>query len=457
MTPLRSWNRPPVACGAPSASVGASAPVVAFVVCVSLVGSLCAAARASAQSTPPPERVLVLDVTGDVIPPAVAAQATNLIAEGLAHNGALKVMTLQELADVASHEKTKAILGCDTDEACIAEVTRSAQADVVVRTSAGRVGGEMTVSLSLIEPARAFVRARETASVERVEDVPARARDLAVALLGGGSGAVRFALPDGEARSFAVLDLAAAGVDASVAKNLTQLLATEIKRVEGATVLGRDDVNAMIQLEKDKTTLGCGDDAQCLAELGGALGVERLVVGTVGKLADSYVISLRLISTRRVAVENRITESYRGPEGELLRAVRHAGRRLLGIEASDAGVLATSANVEGARVVLDGVELGALPLKPVEGLAPGRHAVRVSAEHHIDFVGDVYVNPGESTALYIELERTPDAWYESGMFWTATAAVSAVALGAAAAGVGYLVWDANRTFPVSVEARLPAR
>jgi hypothetical protein len=405
-----------------------------------------------------PERVLVLDVASEVLDEGVRKQTAVQIAEGLAGVPLLKVMTFEELTQVAKLEKEKAVLGCASDDACLAELAKSAQADVVVRTSVGKVGSELTISVSLIEPARAFVRGRDTATVEKPDDVPAKARAMVSALFGvGAADAVKFKLPDGEARSFAVLDLQAAGVDPAVATNLTQLLSTEIKRVEGASVLGRDDVQAMLQLEKDKNTLGCSDDAQCLAELGGALGVERLVVGTVGKLADSYVISLRLISTKRVSVENRITESYKGSEGELLRAIRHAGRRLLGIDATEPGSIAPSASVEGAKVFIDGIDLGVLPVPPKEGLAVGRHSVRFTAEHHYDWVGEVYVNPAEATALYVEMQRTPDEWYESWVFWTATAGVAALAIGAAGAGVGYLVWDANRSFPVSVSAGLPKR
>ncbi len=425
---------------------------------LSLIAALALSTPAAPAPAKGPERVLVLDVAGNGADEAVRKQATLQIAEGLTGKKGLKVMTLDELKAVVSHEKTKAILGCETDEACMAEISRSADADVVVRASVGRVGSEITLTISLIEPARAFVRARQSASVEQAADVPARARALAEALFGGGDALKpRFVLPSGEARSFAVLDLQAAGVSPSVATNLTQLLSTEIKRVDGATVLGRDDVVAMLQLDKDKSAMGCSDDAQCLAELGGALGVERLVVGTVGKLSDSYVISLRLISTRRVAVENRITEAYRGSEGELLRAIRHAGRRLLGIDAKEQGAVQPSANVAGAQVYVDGVALGAVPMPPHNGFSPGRHSVRVTAEHCIDWVNDVYVNPGETTPVYVELERTPDAWYETWWFWTATAGVGVVAVSAAGAGVGYLIYDANRTFPVNVTAKLPNR
>jgi hypothetical protein len=247
-------------------------------------------ALAAATPAPPPDdtRVLVLDLKAAGVDDQVARQATEAVAEAVARVGGHKVMTLGELKALTSLEKQQEILGCEADAACFAEITKSANAELVVTGSVGLVGGETTLSLSLLEPETANVKSRVTTTIDRVENLRERAQSLVAELFGTRlEGVVRFALPKGQASSFAVFDLQAAGVDPAVATNCTQLLAAEVKRIDGATVLGRDDVNAMLQLEKDKRVLGCSDDTQCLAELGGALGVERLVVGTVGKLAES--------------------------------------------------------------------------------------------------------------------------------------------------------------------------
>jgi hypothetical protein len=420
--------------------------------------SLALLASSQAPASQAPERVLVLELKASGVKPDVARAATTAVAEGIARLPRLKVMTLEELRALTGHEKTKAILGCDTDAACMAELSALADADLVVNGSVGLVGGEISISLTLLEPKRAFVRSRMTGLTDTADKVPQRARVLAAELFGVKLvDAPRFSLPAGQARSFAVMDLSAAGVDKTVAANVTQILSAEIKKVEGATVVSRDDVLAILQLEKDKTLLGCSEDEQCLAELGDALGVERLVIGSVGKLADSYLIALKLISTKKVGVENRITESYQGNEAELLRAIRHAARALLGIEVAGTGTLAASTTVDGARLYVDGAERGTLPGPPIEGLAPGRHSIRISADRHLDQVFDVYVNPSDTTALFVELPRRPDEWYESWVFWTATGTVGTIALAAALAGGGYLIYESTRPHPFSVEAAIPAR
>ena len=67
--------------------------------------------------------------------------------------------------------------------------------------------------------------------------------------------------------------------------------------------------------------------------------------------------------------------------------------------------------------------MGVLPLPPLQGLKPGRHEVRLKLDHHHEHRGEVYVKPGDTLNLWIELERTPDRWYESWVFWSVSSAV----------------------------------
>ncbi|MCK5687854.1 PEGA domain-containing protein, partial [Myxococcota bacterium] len=220
------------------------------------------------------------------------------------------------------------------------------------------------------------------------------------------------------------------GVSKEIAQNLTQILSTEVKRVEGTSVIGRDDLLAMIQLDSDKSMLGCDDDS-CMAELGGALGVDKLIVGNVGKLAESYVITLRLINARQAVVDNRVTESFKGEEDQLIRAVRHASRKLLGIETEHQGKIVVTSSQEEAKIHIDNEVRGTLPLPPIDKLLPGRHSVRVSKSGFYDWQGDFYVEPNETTVVWSQLKERPAKWYQKWWVWSAVGGV--VAIGATAA------------------------
>lgn len=404
--------------------------------------------------------VFVRDVVQAGGDPALAEQVTRLLADAVHALGDLRVLSEADVAAVMDLEASKKLLGCEDDASCLARLAEGVNADLLVSGTVGQVGSELMLSLSLIETASAAVRQRVSAALGEPAEHGARIKSLVEQLFGRASQeGPRFRLPEGEALSFAVLDLTAAGVSEDVATNLTQVLSAEIKRIDGATVVGKADIAAMLELEADKAAFGCSDDTACLAEVGGALGVERIVVGHVGKIADSYVVSLRLIATREALVENRVSETFRGLESQTLNAVRYAGRKLLGIEEDARATLALSSPHEGAVVWLDGAEVGAFPLPPIGELAPGRHELRVSFKDHLDLRTDVYLGPGETVSLWAELERAPAEWYESWAVWTAAAGAAAATIALVAGGVfvGYQLWDQSRTYPLEVKASLPAR
>jgi TolB-like protein len=405
-------------------------------------------------------RVFVFDLESAGVDESVAKQVATQVAEALHAVGSYDVLTPDDVSAVLDLQQNRELLACEDDTACLAQISERVNAELVVSGTVGKVGSEVMLSLSVIEAKVAKVRERVSGAIGTAAEHPARVAALVQQLMGvSASEAARFSLPDGADLSFAVFDLTAAGVTEDVATNLTQVLSTEIKRVDGASVIGKDDVSAMLELEATKSAVGCSDSTECLAEIGGALGVERIVTGHVGKVADSYVVSLRLISTREVKVENRVSETFRGLEAQTLNAVRHAGRKLLGIDDESPATLALSSPHEGATAILDGAAIGTFPLPPVTGLAPGRHELRVSLPRHKDLRSDIYVGPGETVSQWVELERLPDEWYESWVFWTVAGGATVVTAAVAAGGafIGYQLWDDNRAFPLEVKASVPAR
>jgi hypothetical protein len=405
------------------------------------------------------QRVVVMDATAAGVEKSLAKQATTWVAEALMGRPGLKVLTSEDVKALADYEGDKALMGCEADASCLAELTASAKADYVVSISVGKVGAEQVISLALLDAAKGAMTERVSAPLGYLGDAKEKVAGLVAQLFGweGGAPKVTFKLPEGEPASFAVLDLEAAGVSEDVVKNLTQVLSAEVKRIDGASVVGRDDIKAMLAMEASKRLSGCDDDVQCLAEIGGALGVDRLIVGHVGQISGQYVISLRLIAISGAKVENRISETFRGPEEQLLLAIRHATRNLLGLPSLAPGTIAVSSPEPEAHVMLDGKDLGVLPLKPVEGQKAGRHNLRVTKDGFLEWNGDIYVNPGETTSVWVELERAPVAWYQSWIFWTSVAAVGAVAVGGGV-GAGFLFYnEAHQPHPLNLEVGLPDR
>lgn len=364
------------------------------------------------------KRVMVTDLATDGVDKTVGAQATQLVAEFLDGRDGHTAVTMDDLREVVGVETLRSKLGCQ-DQNCVSDISRISQTDLLVNGAVGKVAGTYVLSLALLDPRSAQVTERAQQTSKHLKDLPRMVQQAVASLFHWSPEAerVRFTLPSGKKTSFAVLDLVPNGVPADDAANLTQVLSSEIKRVDGASVISRDDIAAVLQLEATKSALGC-DDTSCLAELGGALGVEKLVVGNVGKLGDTKVVSLRLISVAGVKVDNRVSESFAGPDDQLLGAVRHAARKLLGLETKQQGGLGITSSEEGAEVFVDGDKRGKLPIKPVAGLPAGPHSVRVARSGFYDFNSDVYVDPGSNTLLWVELQQKPLKWYQRWWVWT---------------------------------------
>lgn len=102
----------------------------------------------------------------------------------------------------------------------------------------------------------------------------------------------------------AVMPLAANRVSPDTAKILDELLINQVDSLGKYQVIGASDINAMLGLEKMKEALGC-DAIACAAEIGGALGVDRLLAGSVSSLGGVLLVSLKLVNIQAQSVEGR--------------------------------------------------------------------------------------------------------------------------------------------------------
>ena len=373
---------------------------------------------------PTRRRVMVLDLQAVAIDGKIVAPLPEYIAKEIARHPEYDVASSDDVNRMMSLQATKQAAGCTEDEGCITEISRKLDADLVVNGSVGMVGQSYVLNLALMNPKDLKSTTRTVETVARVEDLP-KSVGPALAKLFHWSGAqvAEFHLPKGKKMSFAVLDLKPTGISAAAAQNLTQVLSVEVKGVEGASVVSRDDIAAILQMEAVKQQAGCADDA-CMAELGGALGVDRLIAGDAGKLGDTFLVNLRLIDVRHGSVENRVTESFSGDDEQLLRAVRHAARSLLGLPETGKGRLAVTASQNAAEVFVDQEPVGKAPL-PIDALGAGRHEVRVSQNGYFDWHGDVYVDQAETTSVWAQLKDRPQQWYQKWWVWTIVGAVVA--------------------------------
>jgi TolB-like protein len=150
---------------------------------------------------------------------------------------------------------------------------------------------------------------------------------LAVALLAG-SAPARAEAP--KRPRLAVLGLRAISVDEAKVDLLSEVALTEASRFPSLDVMGRSDVAAILGFERQRQLLGCKEDAACMAELGGALGADYLLVGSLGRIGNLLRLDLRLLDPRKARVLGRFGESIEGEEDRLLTALQRGVAELVG-------------------------------------------------------------------------------------------------------------------------------
>lgn len=268
------------------------------------------------------------------VSPEIGGTLADLMATEVGKLGLYTVLSRDDMQDLLKHLGDQQALSSDED-GDLAKVGDYLGAGQVLSGSVGRVGDTYVVSLKLVDSKQATVLKRvsqeyagdEGGLVQVVKGLvntmftgekepPAAAperktiRDEAAAAAG--------------ALKIAVMDLSAKqGISSQVTASLTDLATNEIARIEKYRVINRDDIQVMLQHLANQQLLRC-DDTKCLAVIGGALGVDYLFSGNIGKIGRIYVINLKVINIDQAEVLSRVTEEYAGDESGLVERMKYA-------------------------------------------------------------------------------------------------------------------------------------
>jgi hypothetical protein len=131
----------------------------------------------------------------------------------------------------------------------------------------------------------------------------------------------------GADRRVALMPIRTTNVDAALVPSLDAVLGVELAALGGYEVITAGDIESMLDFERQRDLLTCDDG--CVAEIGGALGVDRIVRTHIGRLGGSFVLDMALINTVAGRAEARIYETTAGHEDELIALIRHSVARLV--------------------------------------------------------------------------------------------------------------------------------
>lgn len=208
----------------------------------------------------------------------------------------------------------------------------------------------------------------------------------------------------------AVLSLTAKRVAPETVQILDTLLLTELGRHGFFEVISTADINTLLGYERMKEVAGC-DDVTCAVEIGGALGAEFLLAGSVGKLGDEIIISLTLLDSQRQQVTSRAERTVKDDEREYASALREAVARLLGVSERPASTGSGTATLEltttpaGATCTIAGKRVGVTPCNLT--IVAGLHGLELELEHHHPYKELLQAQPGTAITRAVKLEAFP--------------------------------------------------
>ena len=119
----------------------------------------------------------------------------------------------------------------------------------------------------------------------------------------------------------AFTDLSTQDVDARTLTVFRESLLVEMRKLQRVSVLGADEVRAMLDFEAQKQLAGCGDGNSCLAELADALGADAVIVGSVVKLGGETVVTLKRVDQKSAMVAQQTSKRLKAADGEELLAI----------------------------------------------------------------------------------------------------------------------------------------
>lgn len=127
-----------------------------------------------------------------------------------------------------------------------------------------------------------------------------------------------------EKASLLVMDLQPSGVEPEIAKSLSGLLAMEVERLDRFEIISQREIAGLLSAEEHKQLMGVEENDEKIGEIGEKLKADYLLVGQLGKVGSTYVLSLSLLNVKTLKAERRVKQTLVGMRDELIGSLRSA-------------------------------------------------------------------------------------------------------------------------------------
>lgn len=237
----------------------------------------------------------------------------------------------------------------------------------------------------------------------------------------------------------AVMDLTATeSLPKDLVSSLSGVVAETLEQLGAFKAIASQDVVKLLNYQVSQQQLGC-DETTCINEIGGALGADYLVTGSLTQIGNNITVQLQLSNIKQTRVESRTNREYQGaPQGlydELRGATKVLVRELLG---QKSGSLALTVSEEGATIKIDDTVVGTSPLEATT-VAGGTHRLTVEKDGFVAYRTDITIQEGQPlsmNALLVPSEDYVKNYQEGAQFVRTLSRIGLIVGGVGIVGAG---------------------
>ncbi|MCB0834707.1 MAG: DUF2380 domain-containing protein [Bacteroidetes bacterium] len=111
---------------------------------------------------------------------------------------------------------------------------------------------------------------------------------------------------------------------------LSNKFRTSLAQTKQFTLLERADMENILK-EQDFSMTDMCNTAECAVEVGQLLAAEKMITGDLGKVGDTYTVTVRIIDVSTGKVERTASQEYKGETEGLIKAFDVLAQKLTGI------------------------------------------------------------------------------------------------------------------------------
>jgi TolB-like protein len=130
--------------------------------------------------------------------------------------------------------------------------------------------------------------------------------------------------------TLAILDFnVVSGISPKESVTLTNIFRSELYKTGRFSVLERNDMESILK-EQAFTLTGACNSAECAVEIGQLLSAEKMVIGDIGKVGETFSITIRLVDVSTAKMEMVLEESFKGDPEAFLDIIKVMAQKLAG-------------------------------------------------------------------------------------------------------------------------------